>query len=554
MRNSAGIFLPQPLSLRVSAPPREPNTRRGFVPSCEPKAGNLRPMKPDIQHNPDVLTCLANLSSDEVFTPPKLANEMLDMLPASLWRDKNATFLDPFTKSGVFLREIAKRLNAGLEQEIPDPQERVNHILGQQIFGIAITELTALISRRSLYCNKSANSQYSVATCFEDVPGNIWFERIEHTWGETKCIFCGAPKAILDRGDDAENYAYAFIHTHDINTRITELFKRNMKFDVIIGNPPYQMKGGAGGTSDSSIYHLFVEQAKKLNPRYLSMVVPSRWLAGGRGMDDFRKEMLNSGQIIRLVDFPVSREIFPNVEVKGGISYFLWSEAHNGSCEVTVIRGDERTSSERKLNEFDIFVRDSRAVEILRKVMKQNEPSIIDLLTADTPFGIATNFDGFRKTKKAGDVALYYVKSGKRGIGFLPQVEISKNAHLIDKWKVFVPEAGSDGGQKIPDSVLGKPWLGDPPSACTQSFLAFFANTEDEAKSIESYFRTKFFRHLVSLRKLTQHALRSTYTWVPQQTWDRNWTDAMLYEKYQLTPEEIDYIETVIRPMEPTDA
>lgn len=326
-----------------------------------------------------------------------------------------------------------------------------------------------------------------------------------------------------------------------------------MQFDVIIGNPPYQMKGGAGGSSDSSIYHLFVEQAMKLEPRFLSMVIPSRWLAGGRGMDEFRKEMLSSRQLIRLVDYPVSKEVFPNVEVKGGICYFLWSQAHNGMCDVTVTRGKESTSSSRQPDEFDVFVRDPVAVYILRKVLKTGEKSITEILTADTPFGIATNFDEFHNKKQPGDVALYYVKSGKRDIGFIPRNIITKNVALIDKWKVLVPKAGSDGGQKIPDSVLGKPWLSPPPSAATQTFLAFSVSNESEAKSMESYYRTKFFRHLVSLRKITQDALRPMYSWVPIQTWDRQWTDAELYKKYKLTKDEIAYIESVIRPMELSD-
>lgn len=280
------------------------------------------------------------------------------------------------------------------------------------------------------------------------------------------------------------------------------------------------------------------------------MVVPSRWLAGGRGLDEFRKEMLNSHKLVRLIDFPVSREVFPNVEVKGGICYFLWSEAHNGPCEVTLVRGDEETSSSRQLDEFDVFVRDPRAVGILRKVLKAGEQPITVILTADTPFGVATNFDGFHDKKKIGDVALHYVRSGKRAIGFIPRSTITKNAALIDKWKVLVPEAGSDGGQKIPDSVLGKPWVSPPPSAATQTFLAFWLASESEARSFESYYCTKFFRHLVSLRKLTQHALRSTYSWVPVQTWDRQWSDEALYKKYGLTTDEIDYIEAVIRPME----
>jgi site-specific DNA-methyltransferase (adenine-specific) len=509
--------------------------------------------------NPDVLTCIANLSNDEVFTPPEFANRILDTLAeawaanhggANIWADKSVKFLDPFTKSGVFPREITSRLTKGLEKEIPNLEKRVSHILTKQVFSIATTHLTSLLARRSVYCSKHATGEHSIAKSFASDDGNIWFKRIEHTWGETKCEFCGAPKVILDRGAEVENYAYAFIHTNNIKARLAELFGGNMQFDVIIGNPPYQMKGGAGGTSDSSIYHLFVEQAKKLEPKFLAMVVPSRWLAGGRGLDEFRKEMLSSRQLLRLVDYPVSKEVFPNVEVKGGICYFLWSQAHNGPCDVTVIRGEEEAVSSRQLDEFDVFVRDPRAVGILRKVLKAGEKSITEILTADTPFGIATNFDGFHDKKKSGDVALYYVKSGKRDLGFVPRNTITKNAALIDKWKVLVPKAGSDGGQKIPDSVLGKPWLSPPPSVATQTFLAFCVSSEAEAQSVESYYRTKFFRHLVSLRKLTQDALRPMYLWIPIQAWDRQWTDKALYKKYKLTAQEIDYIESVIKPMD----
>jgi len=512
--------------------------------------------------NPDVLTCIANLSNDEVFTPPELANKMLDMLAEAwaadhdgenIWANKNLRFLDPCTKSGVFLREITRRLTQGLETQIPDLQKRVDHILGNQVYGIGITRLTSLLARRSVYCSKNANGAHSIAKSLNSNSGNIWFERTEHTWNDTKCVFCGAPKTVLDRDSELENYAYAFIHTENIQQRLKELFGDEMQFDVIIGNPPYQMKGGAGGTSDSSIYHLFVEQAKRLEPKYLAMVIPSRWLAGGRGLDEFRKDMLNSHQLVKLVDYPVSKEVFPNVEVKGGICYFLWAADHYGTCDVTVTRGQDTTSSNRELDEFDVFVRDPRAAGILRKVLKLGERSMTEILTADTPFGIATNFDGFQGKKRAGDIALYYVRTGKRDIGYLARNEITKNTHLIDKWKLLAPEAGSDGGQKIPDSVLGKPWLAEPGSACTQSFLAFYAVNEAEAKSIASYYKTKFFRHLVSLRKLTQHALRSTYSWVPMQTWDREWSDTELYKKYKLTKQETDYIESVIRPMEMND-
>ena len=507
--------------------------------------------------NPDVLTCIANLSNDEVFTPPELANQMLDMLSdawaadnngANLWANKNVRFLDPCTKSGVFLREITSRLTKGLETEIPDLQQRVDHILRNQVFGIGITRLTSLLARRSVYCSKDADSEHSIARSLNSHKGNIWFERLEHSWNETKCIFCDAPKTVLDRDIDLENYAYAFIHTNDINKRVTELFGDRMQFDVIIGNPPYQMKGGGGGTSDSSIYQLFVEQAKRLEPRYLSMVIPSRWLAGGRGLDDFRQEMLNSNQLKRLVDYPVSKDVFPNVEVMGGISYFIWSKSYSGPCEVTVNRDGESITAIRQIDEFDVFVRDARAAEILRKVLKLNEKKIIEILTADTPFGLATNFNFFTDSKKnANDIELCYVRSGKRYTGFMRRSDITKNTQLIDKWKVLVPNA--HGAQKIPLVVLGKPWISPPPSVATQTFLAFWLDNESEALSLQSYYKTKFFRFIVSLRKITQNAYRQTYSWVPIQTWDRDWTDKELYKKYNLTNDEIGYIESIIREM-----
>jgi len=512
--------------------------------------------------NPDILTCIANLSSDEVFTPPELANEMLDSVAkawaarnngASIWADKNVTFLDPCTKSGVFLREITRRLTEGLRDVIPDLEKRVDHILTKQVFGIAITQITSLLARRSAYCSKRANGEHSIAESFTDESGNIWFERTKHTWDGAKCKFCSAPKLMLDRSEGIENYAYPFIHADDIKTWTARTFGGNMQFDVIIGNPPYQMKGGSGGTNDAPIYHLFVDQAKKLQPKYLSMVIPSRWLAGGRGLDEFRKEMLGSHDLVKLVDHPVSSEVFPGVEVKGGVCFFLWEENHDGPCEVTVVRGTDRQTSTRQLDEFDVFVRDPMAVQILHKVLRAAEVSMTEILTADTPFGLATNFDGFRASKADRDISLHYVRGGKRSVGYVRRSLISKNSDLIDRWKVLVPEAGSDGGQKIPDAVLGKPLLSSPPSVCTQSFLAFIVGSKGQAKSLESYYRTKFFRFLVSLRKLTQHALRSTYTWVPQQSWDREWIDRDLYKKYKLTKDEIEFIETMIRPMEEDD-
>lgn len=262
--------------------------------------------------NPDVLTCIANLSNDEVFTPPEFANRMLDTLAeawatdhdgANIWADPNVTFLDPCTKSGVFLREITSRLTKGLEEAIPDLQTRVDHILTRQVFGIGITQLTALLARRSLYCSKHANGEHSIARGFNSEDGHIWFERTEHSWDNGKCVHCGASQKFLDRGDDRETHAYAFIHTEDIKARITELFGGDMQFDVIIGNPPYQLNDGGHGTSAAPIYQSFVEQAKNLEPRYLTMVIPSRWFSGGKGLDGFRESMLSDNRLRSINDF-----------------------------------------------------------------------------------------------------------------------------------------------------------------------------------------------------------------------------------------------------------
>ena len=267
-------------------------------------------------HNPDVLTCIANLSNDEVFTPPDFAGRMLDTLAsawavdhegADIWKDKAVRFLDPCTKSGVFLREIASRLNKGLADEIPDLQARMDHILTKQVFGIATTRLTSLLARRSVYCSKHAKrtmkNPHSIVSGFDDDDGHVWFKRIEHAWKDRRCQFCGAPQEIFDRGDARESHAYAFIHADDIKAHLGKMFGGDMQFDVIIGNPPYQLKGGGGGSNDSSIYHLFVEQAIRLDPRFLCMVIPSRWLAGGRGMDEFRKTMLTGRHISHIVDY-----------------------------------------------------------------------------------------------------------------------------------------------------------------------------------------------------------------------------------------------------------
>lgn len=507
--------------------------------------------------NPDVLTCIANLSNDEVFTPPELANRMLDNLAeawaannngASIWADSAVKFLDPCTKSGVFLREITSRLTKGLAAEIPNLEDRVDHILTKQVFGIGITHLTSLLARRSVYCSKHAKGEHSIAKAFTSDQGNIWFERTKHTWRNGRCAFCNASEGVYNRDDVFETHAYAFIHTDNITAHIAEQFGGNMQFDVIIGNPPYQL-GSDGGTRDVPIYQHFVEQAKKLEPRFLSMIIPSRWMASGLGLSEFRQTMLGDRRLRELVDYPAANDVFPGVEVKAGVCYFLWDAVHEGDCNVTTARGGEVIGPiPRNLGEYDVFVREARAVSILHKVLGRGESSINTILARDKEFGWTSNFDGFHAAKRPGDLPLYYIRKMKRDVGYIAREVVTKSAHLIDTWKVLVPEA-FNGGDAIPHQILGKSLIAPSPSVCTQSFLFFHVGSDGEAKSLQSYYMTRFFRFLVSLRKITQHATHSTYTWVPMQTWDRTWTDEALYEKYGITRDEQAFIESQVRAM-----
>lgn len=521
-----------------------------------------------LKRNPDVLTCIANLSNDEVFTPPEFAQRMLDTLAegwasandgANIWADSRVTFLDPCTKSGVFLREIAKRLIDGLAGEIPDLQARVDHILTRQLYGIGITRLTALLGRRSLYCSKWANGEHSVATGFDDEDGNVWFERTEHDWDGNKCRFCGAPKAIFDRAEDYETHAYAFIHTDDPKARLAELFGADMQFDVIIGNPPYQIEADEAGQNIVPIYNRFVDQAKALGPRFVSMITPSRWMAGGKWLDQFRSAMLSDDSIRHLVDYPNASEAFPGVDIKGGVCYFLWSRDDPGKCAVTTIRGEETIGPiERELDEFDVFVRDSRALQILHRVLDRADLSFAEMVSPRDPFGsvLSSNFTGYHLVRKPGDYRLYMNQAAKRGETWVSPDAVTKSHDLVDVWKVLMPKAGpgNSGGHVIPDMVLSRPVIAEPRSVCTLSHVVVGPlASKEECESVVSYIQTRFFRFLVSLRKASQDAPRHVFTWVPQQIWDHSWTDAELYAKYGITDDEQAYIESMIRPMETAD-
>ena len=494
-------------------------------------------------YNPDVLSCLANLSNDEVFTPPEIANAMLDMLPQELFSDPNTKFLDPACKSGVFLREIAKRLIDGLADQVPDLQERLDHIFHEQLYGIAITELTSLLSRRSLYCTKYPNSAYSVSK-FDDQSGNIRYKRIKHRWKEGKCVFCGATQEQYEREDALESHAYEWIHT----VKPEDIYR--MKFDVIISNPPYQLSDGGNGASAKPIYHEFVEQAKRLKPRYLTMIVPSRWFNGGKGLDKFRATMLSDHHITNLVDYQNAKDCFPGVSLGGGVCYFLWERDREENCKITNIINGREITLVRPLDEFPVFVRYNDSIEIIQKVQSRKESSVVDSLSSRNPFGLSTNTRG--QTEPAqGKVKLY----SSQGISYIERDNIKQGKEYIDQYKIMISRVTSEHAGEPDKSgmykVIAKMQLLSPGEVCTDSYiLAFPTKEKSKAENFYQYLRTKFARFLLMQALSSINLAKDTYSFVPMQDFTQGWTDTKLYLKYQLTEEEIAFIESTIKPME----
>jgi site-specific DNA-methyltransferase (adenine-specific) len=465
------------------------------------------------------------------------------MLPQELFKNPDTKFLDPACKSGVFLREIAKRLIKGLEPQFPDLQERIDHIFHCQLYGIAITELTSLLSRRSVYCSKFASSDFSVSK-FKNPDGNIRYKRIPHAFQEGKCIYCGANSGQYDRSEELETHAYEFIHT----VKPEEIF--NMKFDVIIGNPPYQLStaGDDNGAQATPIYQKFVTQALKLNSRYVIMITPSRWFAGGWGLDDFRNLMIGCNHIKEIHDFQNSADCFNGVEIKGGVSYFVYDKYYLDKCNFYSHDNHNGISlSKRYLreNNCEILIRYNELISLYRKTSSNNKVPFSSIVSGRSPFGFNTNHMGNIKKEKDTDL-LYFERSG---IKYMPLDRVARGNEFIKKYKLFTAKAAEDG--KLPGKVIGNITRGLPNMICSGTYLMIgpFDN-EVPMLNCESYMKTKFFRALVAINKISQNASYKVYDAVPMQDFSKPWTDEELYKKYNLTQEEIDFIESMIRPME----
>lgn len=474
---------------------------------------------------------------------------MLDHLPDWVWKDPSLKWLDPCSKTGVFLREAARRLMIGLSSEIPDFDERREHIYRNMLYGIAVTELTSLISRRTLYkCKDASLSEYSIVT-FDDHEGNIKFPEVQIEAERGKLSERQVAKAHAKIAEGREAHLHPFLYLD-----IREIFGEDMQFNVIMGNPPYQMQDGGFGKSAIPIYNRFVERAKEYEPDLLTFVIPARWYSGGKGLDSFRESMLSDSKISVLVDYPHSETVFPNVIIAGGVCFFLRDQQHGGPCSV-IPNGDHSKATHRELNEYVVFVRDSFDVQILRKVQrKANENRLKPMSEIVRP----SNIFGIRAHELPLSVSDISISSGdiilvtKDGDKYIPRNEINKNSDTIDYWKVIASRTNSGIGGR-PDKqgqrvVITKPRVIPPESACTETYLIIdcFSSHEPAGRLLD-YVKTRFFRFLLSLCTPTQDTTRKCFAFVPALPMDRNWNDEILYEFFDLTDQEIAHIESKIK-------
>ena len=397
------------------------------------------------------------------------------------------------------------------------------------------------MGRRTLYCSKKANSQYSLFEESINESGNIFYSRFNHSWLNSRCKYCGAPQDVYNRNDELETYAYPFIHKDDPN-----LFF-DMKFDVVIGNPPYQISDSGFGKSAKPIYNRFIEQAKKLNPRHLLMIIPSRWDAGGKGLDEFRNEMLNDRRIKKIVDYPEAKDCFPGVDIAGGVCYFHWQRDYEGLTEVVNNWRGEKQISFRKLNEFETFIRFGIASEIIKKIRIKNEPTLDSVVGSRAAFGLSTTV----KPKEIGDLTLITSK----GEGKISSDEVLNNKELIPRWKVLTSNISYDhAGQPNKNGerkVLAKLFLAPPDTVCTETYLVIdtFENKKN-AENLEAFLKLKFTRFLIAQMTVSQHITKGRFAFVPKLNWDKIYSDEELYLKYELSSEEINFIEKTIMKME----
>ena len=345
-----------------------------------------------------------------------------------------------------------------------------------------------------------------------------------------------------------------------------------MTFDAIVGNPPYQVEGGSGGNNDAPIYQSFAMLSENIGPNYSSLIMPARWFSAGREnlLGPFRRYMLSNKQLQKLITFTDSSVLFPTVEIKGGLCYYLINQEYHGLCQYTLIQSGKRETTERDLSELDILIRDPHFAKIVFKVMSFSTPEIkyVDgIISNDTPFGISSNprtskkspLEVYSDPTSDHGILLYHIENNIRKVEYVKAKDINKNAEDIAYDKVFIP-GGYGAGETWPHQILGVPELAPKDSVCSQSYLYAKFLSAEQAINFISYYKTKFFRALVASIKITQSAPSKVYKFVPLQDFTENsdidWSDSIvgidrqLYAKYGLSDDEIAFIESMIKPME----
>lgn len=552
----------------------------------------------DYIENFDILETITNVGNDEVFTPRKTCSMILDALPTEVWHNPDYKWLNPATKNGIFEREIALRLDNGLKDIIPDMEKRRKHILQDMIFSIGQTRFTANVARRTLYYCSQANRKcdgikaedghyvngYAIGngSWFSDEEGNIKTPNVDHTFisdngkpmpnccndedkKKYKCKYCGINGASLyNEANQRETYAYEFIHFNekDLLKHLQDRFfggNKEMKFDIIIGNPPYQLSDGGAGASAIPIYQQFVQQAIALKPKYISMIIQSRWMTGGKRLDDFRTNMISDKHIRVLNDFPDCKMCFPNNEIKGGVCFFLWNRDEEGMCDIYQHIGNKVIKSTRFLKEgdTDVFIRDSRLVSIYKKVIAYEGDFFSKIVSPLKPYGLRG--DVFKDTAKYALPPMEKDKfsscltvhgldnHSKRVQRYIPQDYPLPKRDLLNDYKLFVAR---NQGSGIFGETLSDPIYAGPSELCTETYVVFGPfKTEQESKNCWKYVKTKFFRAILGIRKLDQNASQSVYSYVPLVDLTKSWTDKALFDLFDLTPEEREFIETEVKEM-----
>lgn len=503
------------------------------------------------------LLSLEKITDNEIITPFPVVKKMVELLPEDIFKNPNNKFIDISSKSGIYLKYIffyllEKLPNINIDKnnneldyildqdyDFKNKEDKKRFILKYMIYGIATSELSFLTSKRTLYENIVENEDTQKEgkilskPIFDNKDGNIVYKKIK----DNQYWFLEEKNEIILK---------------ELSKNIKLKKDKKMKFNVIIGNPPYQQNTTAN--DPKSIYNLFIDKSKAQKPDYISFIIPSRWLNGGNNLNQFRKSMLSDIRLSQIYDYKNEKECFPNVEIKGGVCYFLWDiNKKEKYCNYIEIENNNIISSEKRiLNQFDIFVRNNVGVKILEKI---NEKYFLnEIVSSRVPFGIQANFSNYViKKNEEENIKLYGNKNtimkNTNGIGYIKKLYIVKNEKLINKHKVLIPKANGNGIDKY--ILPSKPLYSEPNSICSDTYLVLsYFETKIEAENFIKYVKTKFFRFLVSLRKNTQNTTKSTYSFVPKISMHKEWSDAELYERYNLTEDEINYIENSIKEME----